>query len=311
MAIIEDQNQALVDNQAFLNSLNTKGMEKAASAMTDFVRVKIREASFARKILPPKPVTSTDLVQSLDTDQPMRIVEMDKVSEAYPVTFLEQAHQRYYKGTKFPVYYQKFMSEEFYKPVEEIMTYRVPIKTIVQENYLKDIQIAEDKAFIDTVDSIIATREAASVGSALYNAASAATVAFTPAILAEGMKLIVKNEIPMGTVLINEVDFMDLFKLTQATVGSAVMEDVVVNGFSYTKLLGQTFIRTTKMDVVKPGTIYLFTTPDFLGVFDVLTDVKAYIEQKGSHLRFHLYETIGIAIGNVKGVAKINLVKAA
>ena len=57
MSIINDQNQAMVDNQAFLHSLNTKGIEKAASAMTDFVRVKIREASFARRIIPPKPVS--------------------------------------------------------------------------------------------------------------------------------------------------------------------------------------------------------------------------------------------------------------
>jgi hypothetical protein len=298
-----DQNQALVDNQAFLHSLNTKGVEKAASAMTDFVRVKIREASFARKILPPKPVTSTDLVQSLDTDQPMRIVEMDRISEAYPVTFLEQAHQRYYKGIKFPVYYQKFMSEEFYKPIEEIMMYRVPIKTLVQENYLKDLQIAEDKMFIDTIDRIIADREAKLAGDAVFTTSGT----FTPAILAEGMKKIISKEIPMGTILINELDFVDLLKLQQNAVGSSVIEDIVVNGFSYTKLLGHTFIRTTKMDVVKPGSIYLFTTPEFLGVFDILTDVKAYIEQKGSHLRFHLYETIGISFGNVNGVAKIVL----
>lgn len=303
MSIIMDQNQALVDNQAFLHSLNTKGVEKAASAMTDFVRVKIREASFARKILPPKPVTSTDLVQSLETDQPMRIVEMDKISEAYPVTFLEQAHQKYYKGNKFPVYYQKFMSEEFYKPVEEIMTYRVPIKTLVQENYLKDLQISEDKMFINTLDKIIADREAKLAGDALFTTSGT----FTPAILAEGMKKIVQKEIPMGTVLINELDFMDLLKLPATTIGSNMAEDVNVNGFSYTKLLGHTFIRTTKMEVVKPGDIYLFTTPEFLGVFDILTDVKAYIEQKGSHLRFHLYETIGMSFGNVNGVAKIQL----
>lgn len=305
MSIILDQNQGLVDNQAFLHSLESKGVEKAASAMTDFVRTKIRESSFARKILPPKPVTSTDLVQSLETDQPMRIVEMDKISEAYPVTFVEQAHQRYYKGAKFPVYYQKLMSEEFYKPIEEIMTYRVPIKTIVQENYLKDLQIAEDKMFIDVVDRIVKDREAKKPGDALFSTAGP----FTPAILAEGMKKIVGKEIPMGTVLINEMDFMDLLKLPATTVGSSVAEDININGFSYTKLLGHTFVRTTKMGIVKPGSIYLFTTPEFLGVFDVLTDVKAYIEQKGSHLRFHLYETIAVALGNVNGVSKIQLVK--
>lgn len=301
--IINEGNQALLDNHAFIQSLNTKGTEKAASAMTDFVRTKIREVSFARKILPPKPVTSTDLVQSVDTDQPMRIVEMDQISDAYPVTFLEPAHEKYYTGNKFPVYYTKYMSEEFYKPVEEIMTYRTPIKTLVQENYLKDIQKAEDKTFIDTIDKVIADREAKKAGDAIFQASGP----FEPGILAEGIKKIVGKQVPMGTILISELDFLDLLKLKQTSVGSAVMEDIVVNGFTYTKLLGHTFIRTIKYDIVKPGSIYLFTTPEYLGVFDILTDVKAYIEQKGSHLRFHLYETVGMALGNVNGVAKIEL----
>lgn len=303
MSIVVDGNQAVVDNHAFIQSLNTKGVEKAASAMTDFVRVKIREASFARKILPPKPITSTDLVQNLDTDQPMRIIEMDKVSTAYPVTFVEPAHEKYYTGTKFPVYHTKIESEEFYKPVEEIMTYRVPIKTIVQENYLKDIQIAEDAAFMKAVNTVIANREAASAGDATYTVARP----LTPAIIAEGLKKLVTKEVPIGTILINEADFLDLLKSTSTTVGSMVMEDIVVNGFSYTKILGYNFIRTIKKDIVPAGSIYLFSTPEYLGVFDILCDVKAYVEQKGSHLRFYLYETVGIALGNINGVAKIVL----
>ena len=298
-----DGNQAVADNHAFIHSVMSKGQEKASSAMTDFVRVKIREGSFARKILPPKQITATDLVQNLETDQPMRIVEMDKISSAYPVTFVEPAHAKYYKGTKFPVYHTKFMSEEFYKPVEEIMTYRVPIKTIVQENYLKDIQIAEDAAFMGTVNKIIADREAAITGDAVYSASGP----FTPAILAEGLKKLVTKEVPIGTILINETNFLDLLKSQSTAVGSQVMEDIVVNGFSYTKLLGYTFIRTLKKDIVPNNSIYMFSTPEYLGVFDILTDVKAYVEQKGSHLRFNLYETIGMAIGNVNGVAKIAL----
>lgn len=303
MSIVVDGTQAVVDNQAFIQSLNSKGNEKAASAMTDFVRVKIREASFARKILPPKPITSTDLVQDLNTDQPMRIVEMDKISTAYPVTFVEPAHMKYYTGKRFPVYHTKFQSEEFYKPVEEIMTYRVPIKTIVQENYLKDIQIAEDGAFMGAVDTILAAREAALTGDAVY----ATSGPITPAIIAEGLKKLVAKEVPIGTILINEQDFLDLLKSTQTTVGSMVMEDIIVNGFSYTKLLGYNFIRTMKKDIVPYKSVYLFSTPEYLGVFDILTDVKAFVEQKGSHLNFYLYESIGMAIGNTNGVAKIAL----
>ena len=303
MSIIFEGNEAMVYNQAFIQSLEGKGQEKAATALTDFIRVKIREASFGRRIIIPKNVTSTDLDRSLTTDQPYRIVEMDKVSTAYPVTYFESAQQKYYTGSKFPVYYTTFKSEEFFKPIEEIMTYRVPIKTIIQENYLKDIQAAEDKRFIAACNTIIATRNTATPGDATYATAGP----FTPAILAEGLKLLIKKQVPVGCILISELDFADLWKLNQATVGSAVMEDIMVNGYTYTKLLGQNFIRTNKFDIVPQGTIYLFSTPEFLGVFDILTDVKAFVEQKANHLRFYLYETVGMAFGNVNGVASIVL----
>ena len=234
----------------------------------------------------------------------MRIIHKDKVSEAYPVTFREQAQQRYYIGNKFQVFYANIQSEMFHKVTEELQTYRVPIKQIIQENYLKDIQKAEDKMFINTVDTIVAKKEAEAAGSAVYTASGP----FTPAILAEGLKLLVAREVPIGTILINEQDWMDLLKMQQSAAGSAVMEDIIHNGYSYTKLLGYNFVRTIKHDIVKPGHIYLFSTPEFLGVFDVLEDVKAFMETRGNKFSFYLWETIGISIGNDNGLAKIELV---
>ena len=155
-----------------------------AGIATEFCRVKIREGSFTRKILPPKQITAADLDQAVDSDSPMRIIHKDKVSEAYPVTFREQAQQRYYIGNKFQVFYANIQSEMFHKVTEELQTYRVPIKQIIQENYLKDIQKAEDKMFINTVDTIVAKKEAEAAGSAVYTASGP----FTPAILAEGLK---------------------------------------------------------------------------------------------------------------------------
>lgn len=302
--IIQDGNRAMLYNTSFVQQISTKdGLEKMAGLATDFCRIKIREEGFTRKILPPKQITSADLDQAVDSDSPMRIIHKDKLSKAYPVTFTEQSQQRYYIGNKFQVFYSTIMSEEFFKPIEELQTYRIPIKQIIQENYLKDIQIAEDEQFIKTVDAIITQRETDEEGSAQYEVAGP----FTPAILAEGLKLLVAQEVPIGTILINEQDWMSLLQLQQPAAGSAVMQDIIVNGYSYTKLLGYNFIRTIKNDIVKPGNIYLFTTPEYLGVFDVLNDVKAFMETEANKFRFYLYETIGIAIGNTSGIAKISL----
>jgi hypothetical protein len=125
--------------------------------------------------------------------------------------------------------------------------------------------------------------------------------------MAEGLKILAANEVPEGPILINEQDFIDFLKWDHSTVGSAVMEDIVANGYSYTKLFGRTFIRTIKNDIVPPGSIYLFSTPEYMGVFDVLADVKVYVEQKASMLRFFMYETVGVSFGNVNGFAKISL----
>lgn len=302
--IIQDGNRAMLYNTSFVQQISTKdGLEKMAGLATDFCRIKIREEGFTRKILPPKQITSADLDQAVDSDSPMRIIHKDKLSKAYPVTFTEQSQQRYYIGNKFQVFYSTIMSEEFFKPIEELQTYRIPIKQIIQENYLKDIQIAEDEQFIKTVDAIITQRETDEKGSAQYEVAGP----FTPAILAEGLKLLVAQEVPIGTILINEQDWMSLLQLQQPAAGSAVMQDIIVNGYSYTKLLGYNFIRTIKNDIVKPGNIYLFTTPEYLGVFDVLNDVKAFMETEANKFRFYLYETIGVAIGNTNGIAKISL----
>ena len=312
MPIISDQQNALLLNQAFISRVSSQDeATKTASMMTDFIRVIIRENGFTRSILPPKPVTATDLVQSVDTDQPRRIVEMDRVSEAYPITFLEGTKEKYYKGRKFEVFYTKIASEEFYKPTQEILTYRVPIKTIVQENYLKDIHIAEDKLFINAINKIIDDRLAGKTESGVIDTDAEFTCAgpFVPSVVAELAKRLTLKQVPQGPILINDADFQDLLKVDHATVGSAVMQDIIIEGYKYTKILGHTFIRTIKHDIVPPGILYMFTTPEYLGVFDVLEDVKMFLKQEGSHLRFYLWETIGIAIGNINGVVRGKLTK--
>ena len=94
MSIIDDASKAMMYNTSFIQKISTsEGVEKMAGIATEFCRVKIREGSFTRKILPPKQITSEELDQAVDSDSPMRNILKDKVSEANPVTFREHAHQ--------------------------------------------------------------------------------------------------------------------------------------------------------------------------------------------------------------------------
>ena len=142
-------------NQSFINKIEN-GMEKEASvAASAFVRQRLREDGFLRKVLPPVSVTAAELDRQI-TEEPIIIVEKEPDSTAATLPFLARAPIRYWKNQRYPVGFQKLSSADFRKSKWELATYRTDIRTILQENSVKDIQTQEDTSFYNNVKAIAA-----------------------------------------------------------------------------------------------------------------------------------------------------------
>jgi hypothetical protein len=108
-------------------------------------------------------------------------------------------------------------------------------------------------------------------------------------------------------MLMTEVDWDDVLQWTVEDFGDRVQSETTVDGYKYNTLLGRSYIRTIKTDILRPGNVYIFTKPEFFGKFYVLNNTKFYIDKIANTITFQAWEDIGMSVINIASVRKLEL----
>ena len=136
-------------NDAFSTKLSSaEGKEKLAAYGGSYIRDRLREVSFARKILPPEQLTRTDCQRSTQHDTLVKIVDIEPQSRAMAISFRGQPTTRLIRGGRAEAAFFTITSEIFQKTEQELLAYEMPITKIIEENSVKDIQEIEDREFL-------------------------------------------------------------------------------------------------------------------------------------------------------------------
>ena len=317
------------DQSSTLNSIfsahldSPEGKEKLAQVAQSYIRDKLRENSFARKILPPQQVTKADLQVSVNHDTLVFVDEVEPDSKAMAMTFRGEPTVRYIEGKRYEIPFFTIGSEKFEKTEQELMAYRMPITKIIEDNAVKDIQEMEDHRFLTYIAAAVETNNTTHIvygEQALDDRAangdkrSASGAQFLGTLqrsdLVKLFKVLDGSRRRLATVLMNESDWDDCLNWTIEDFGDTVQGKVVIDGFSYDRIMGRKIVRTIKTDILKTGNIYGFTAPEFLGKFLVLNNTKFYIDKVRNLISFSCWEDIGMGIGNYKSIAKLELYNA-
>jgi len=290
---------AVTFNNLFIERLDTtEGLQKTAAQGAAFVRSKIREIGFARRILPPEPVTRADTQRSTENDTLVKIVDIEHDSYAMAVNFASEADERYIQGKRYAIPFFKVESEKFVKSEAELLAYDYPITKVIEENSVKDIQRIEDVKFIDYAESAISI-----TGKRLASTATAADRQQLTSLF----KMIDYDQRSVGTVLMNTVDFDDYMIQPATEIGSPLASEISVNGYKYPTILKRKLVITNKHDIVLPGEIWAFTDPAYLGNFFILNDVKFWIKKEADLVMWKTWEYVAEGFGNIRSLAKLEL----
>tara|TARA_Y100000114_G_scaffold56876_1_gene52049 strand:+ start:1025 stop:2116 length:1092 start_codon:yes stop_codon:yes gene_type:complete len=301
-------------NQIFSAHLDSpEGKEKLAQVAQAYLRDKLRENAFARKILPPAVVTKADLQVSVSHDTMVFIDEIEPNSKAVSMTFRGQPSTRYIEGQRYEIAMHTISSERFEKTEQELLAYRMPITKIIEDNAVKDIQEIEDHRFITHCRAAVEQTGLKTLG----EQATADVAANGPGTNFEGVlqrndlvklfKLLDGTRRRLAKVLMNEINWDDCLTWTIEDYGDTVQGKVAVDGYTYDRIMGRMIVRTIKTDILQQGDIYGFTAPDMLGKFLILNNTKFYIDKVANLIMFQAYEDVGIGLGNISSIAKLRL----
>ena len=301
-------------NQLFMTHLDhPEGKEKVAAVGQAYVRDKLRENAFSRKIIPPQGVTKADMQVSVNHDTLVYIDEIEPNSRAMSMTFRGQPQARFIRAPRYEIPIFTISSERFEKTEQELLAYRMPITKVIEDNSVRDIQEIEDHRFLVYVEAAVQATgkivrgEQATDDAAVNGAGSGFRGVLQRPDLIALFKLLDGTRRRLNKVLINEEDWDDVLAWTIEDYGDTAQSKVVVDGYTYDRIMGRNVVRTVKTDILQTGNIYGFTTAEWLGKFLVLNNTKFYIDKVANLIMWQAWEDIGIGLGNVASLAKLEL----
>lgn len=303
-----DNLSAQVINDLFLEKLSTEP-EKVASSAGAFIRKKLREVSFARKILQPEYITKAECQRSLQHEQLVKIVDIEPDSKAMAVNFRGAGDVTYVEGDRYEISFYKVESDTYQKLESELLAYEMPLTELIEKNTIKDIQKIEDEGFMTRCRAAItvSSKTAHVNTSGTYNGKISPEVFITLFNTLENSSSTDTDAIRLKTdiLLMNQADFNEILLWSASTVGDAVGSEMVVNGYKYATLFGKKLITTIKGDLVKKGSMWAFAAKEYLGHSYILDDTKFWIKKEKDIVSWVAWEYIGMGIGNTDALAVV------
>jgi hypothetical protein len=294
--------------QVFVQRIESDN-EKLANETGAFIRQKLREVSFARKIMNPQYITASECQRTAQNDQLVKLIDVEPDSAAMVLTLRGQPTARYVTGNRFEVSFDKISSEEFQKIEIELLAYEMPITEIIERNSVKDIQGKEDAAFMTLTDAVITTNGKSI--SRLYSSGIQNALVDLFNLLEDSGNTGVTtpmNPLICNTLLMNRNDWNKLSAIPAVIGGSPLASEVFVNGYKYQTVMGKNVIATSKGNLVPAGTMYAFPSQEYMGKFFILNDTKFYVDKKRDLIKWSAEEMVGMAYGNTLSAAKLTLV---
>jgi hypothetical protein len=282
-------------NQSFLDKVDQGLTKEAGVAISAFVRQKLREDGFTRKVLNPITITAAELDRQI-TEEPTVIVEKEPDSVAANLPFLGRSEIRYFKTARYPVTFQKIASAEFKKSKFELATYRTDIRTVLQENSVKDLQAQEDSNFYSNIVSV------ATANNNVFNISGG----FTKSNLIAGIKNMLVNKLPVGCILMTQSMYADLLAFPSTEIGSPAASDLFRGQGTLDTFFGYKIITTNKADILPTNQAIVFAPQEYLGQFYALQDATVFLKVELDMISFTTYEAVGVGIGNVNGAVVLN-----
>lgn len=295
-------------NESIVNGLtspDTSLRKDAQEGVNDYLRLRMREDGFARRILPPVSVTPADLDRQVDTPKPVIVKDIEPTSAgAYTVPFGTTPCDRYIAAPRYRVMFDRILSRRYNADVNNLLTWDMDIRQILNDFLLKDIMAEEDRKFMQVADLIVGTVNTpnAVLGSCQWIEVGA----MSRQSLTHAMKGLPSTNRHLNPAigLVNNITIWDLVALDRNEVGGDLAEELFVNGFAERQVMGLKWAITIKTDLVLDSEIYMFAEPKYTGDFFVLDDVTISTKHEDYFLEFFAYESVGATIQNAAAVAK-------
>jgi hypothetical protein len=287
--------KAKTEKLALILQDGTNGIRRLGVGMVGPIQLKLRYQGITRNVLMEDPVTP---------GTPVEYDVWDDLGQAYIMSGHEgEVRINAFEGKRVPIRFYRIASFPAIRK-EDLVYLRINAVEQAQDETKQSILKQEDARLMLILQAAVNdyANRADHVVTPDHRVTQAGTQ-FTPAALYAAVSQTDMHELQSARLLVNPMDYRDLYKWTINDTGWA-FKDRVVAGESITSF-GEFQIQ--RSIIVPQGTIFLTPEPNFLGVFPVLysLDVEENHQVESFWKGWVFDEMVCMAILNPRGLATI------
>lgn len=322
------------EKELLLTQLSDPGAKvKVASRFGAYVKDRLREASFFEQIIPSETIDRSQCQVSVNHESLVKIEYLAPKSRASVVTFRGEPNANFIRGKRVEVPFITIMSDMFQKPEQEFLAYDYPLGKVVELQAVQDLSEVQDREGLIHAEAAVQALQAEANGGAVT---SLNTTALTAGDVVEYsivkgelarvdtansaiahpvqrkdfvrlLNVIDSRRLETACFLVSNTDWNGILAWTVEEQGSPNQSATMYEGLKTNKLLGKRFVKSIKTDILRPGNIYGFTSPEFLGRNYILNNVKFYIDKVINIVKFVAWKDVALSLINIASISKLEL----
>ena len=283
--------------------------EKCAAtseAVGFFSRDRLRQESAFDRVITPQFVTQNDLERNTNDDYPLMRIEKELDTYAMSIGFHGSAKTNWFTGQKYEVRFGNLRTQEHVKTQEELMTFRMPVVDYFNRHGVFDLGAQSDRIWRSALDTCAISAS---------NVISSTATAFNKPDAVAAVKKMDRYRKPAGCWLMTEARWNDIYLMSPNDIGYAKVGDIAFGGVKkIPTFMDIPVVRTIEADstqnvggVWDDKSVFLLTTPEFLGKNFILTDITYKMKREYNELSWAAWMTRGGGIADARGVIRIDL----
>ena len=303
-------------NNQYVDMLDAGGslLKSAADDSSDYVRLKLREEGFSRKIIDPQDVGPNDFDRAVWTDKPILIFDKETdVPPAISVGYSAAPINFYIRPHRFVVTPTMLITPKVFKHQWELRTYKFDVKQVFADNMVKDLQGYEDRALLSAVNVGLVGAGSVMPGSGVAQYQQVAGGFSRESVVNSTHQILQATpyNIPVETCLINNITWSEHLKWRRDEAGGDFSEKSLVSGWTQTNLFNMNWLVTIKRALVGNMTQYMFGPQKFLGKTCQFTPPTMYVDVKPIGMyTFFAAEEIGTSLAHTGAFARADYLAA-
>lgn len=281
--------------------------KEAVDSNDEFIRMKMRDDSWANRVFPPETLTRDRMDRVVESETPMKIIDIEPDSPgAVSVGYGKHPEELWMRARRFRIAFERIMTRMLFKDIGQLLTWSMDFRQISSDLLLNDLLVEVDSKTLSACDKSVFGEEVISpVTGFKQNRVIGGKISRDSWI--DGKNVMQEGDANLvpKVVVMNQITHSQFIKFDMIELGGDMAQKWFTQGMSEESMTELKFVVTIKKHQIPNFVVWYFADPEYIGRHYTIEQPTMYVKREYFMIWFFFYMMSGMGFANLNGICKV------